>query len=1027
MKPDSDTPLKFSSLIYRVLASCRRVIFLLLTLLMFGGVAAWFFVPDVNTLKPDIEIFLKQELGLKSLKLGSLSWYWVGHLGVKAASSSFSSSDGSLTVQDCDITVNISTLDLLSGKLTPAGIHLRGGVIRIVSDGGRDESRVPIPERITLSDMRLHWKHAELTGSVDQLSLSFDKSDGSLSVRVPGMRLEAQLDDTRLPVDTEIEYSNLDWLPEQWQQHLRGSTSGRLRLRESAAGSWHLVFSVSSEGEEPVSYMFADTDLSLDSLKGELRFIASGGDKLTQVEVRSLEWKLDQNHASAKGMWRNGVLKLSASASRLAMPVIWQSLRPLGDKEWHAWLAGMQHGVASEVRGELELPWPDPLQAPPSAEDAMAMRYHVNGHVQDADISLGIHEDFITRTVADVELDQQGLKAMIVSTKLPHNVGDAAGVLRIPWETMLLNIDGRGEVDGGRLHRWMDEEGAVTAHWEEAASHAEFSVQWMPDESSPRQAFIKLKPLAPWRLELNNMPLKVESGELAWRFGQGIEFSDVVWSTPHLNIKTDVTAAKNEMDQWQVLSMQSQAEGSLDGLVSYFLLPIESASGQVRMNLDFDGQWQGSIDLKDAAWENLLGTRKESGEAMTLSYTGTYGVKQGRQALMIGDIRCKERLLRLHGSGDVSASGLHLNLEQLETASFSGSVEVHAPFGPDPWELDVKAAYLNRNALPASLSRGSDASGKPWALRAELERFIWDDAEIKRASLRLASAQNSIAVLRADSLQSGELAIGDISAIFSMPGGGVVDLRSFRAKLNGLHLALSATLTPESERGMHWRGFAELEGDFGNMMKRAELSTLFDHGSMHALFSGQGEFLSDQPWWQGLDGRLRLRVDNGRVMKGGTLSKFFAAISIADFPSLFLGRRDDLTKPGLGYKRLQMEAVLHGKNVQMHKLAMRASAMDVAGKGAMNLESSEVDLTLVVRPLQNLDAVLSKVPLIRDVFGGAAHSFIRRVYRMHGPITDAEVDRISPEDAGLAAPGMIEQLLNLPARWFGEKEPVADR
>lgn len=1027
MKPDSDLQLKHVSLINRVLTSCRRVIFLFLALVMLTGVAAWLFAPDVNALRPDIETFLKQQLRLKELKLGNLSWYWVGHLGVKAESSSFSSQDGSLTVQECGITVNISTLDLLSGKLTPAGIHLRGGAIHIASDGGRGNAQVLIPELITLSDMTLFWKYEELTGRVDRLSMSFDGSDGSLRVRVPGFHLEAQLDGTRFPVDTEIEFSSLDWLPEQWRQRFRGSVSGRMRLQETSAGEWQLAFSIFSGDEGSIVYMLAGTEMAFDSLNGELRFASGDDGKLTQVEIRSLGWELGESLASATGLWRDGVLSLSASSSRLAMPIIWQGLRPLGGKAWHAWLASMQHGAASEVRAELELPWTDPLHAAPSEEHMAAMRYQVSGHVKDADISLGIHEDFITRTEADVELDQQGLKAMIVSTKLPHDVGDAGGVLQMPWETLILHIDGHGEVDGGRLHRWMDEDGAAAMHWQQAAAHANFSIQWLPDEPLPKKAYIKLQPTAPWGLEFNGMPLRVDSGELAWRFGGGIEFSNVVWATPHLDIRTNVTAAKNDLDQWQVVSMRSRAEGRLDGLVSYFLLPIESATGQIRMALDFDGQWRGKIELKDAAWENLLGTRKESGEAMTVSYTGTNGVKQGRQALLLGNIRCKERLLRLHGSGDVSASGLRLNLEQVETASFSGSVVVQAPFGPDPWELDVKAAYLNRNALPASLSQNADANGKPWALRAELERFIWDDAEIKGASLRLASASNSIAVLKASSLRSGELAVDNISTIFSMPGGGKVDLRSFRAEMNGLHLALSATLTPESKRGMHWRGFAELEGDFGNMMKRTELSTVFEHGNMHALFSGQGEFLSDQPWWKGLDGRLRLRVDNGRVMKGGTLSKFFAAISIADLPSLFFGRRDDLTKPGLGYKRLQMEAVLHGKIVQLHKLAMRASAMDVAGKGAMDLDSSEVDLTLVVRPLQNLDAILSKMPIIRDVFGGAAHSFIRRVYRMHGPIADAEVDRISPEDAGLAAPGMIEQLLNLPEKWFGKKEPIAAR
>ena len=130
--------------------------------------------------------------------------------------------------------------------------------------------------------------------------------------------------------------------------------------------------------------------------------------------------------------------------------------------------------------------------------------------------------------------------------------------------------------------------------------------------------------------------------------------------------------------------------------------------------------------------------------------------------------------------------------------------------------------------------------------------------------------------------------------------------------------------------------------------------------------------------------------------------------------------------PGLGYKRLQMEAVLSGRHVQIHQLAMRSSAMDVAGQGSMDLERSDIDLTLVVRPFQNLDALLSKVPLIRDMFGGMAHSLIRKVYRMHGPIANAEVEQISTAEAGLSKPGLVENLLNLPETWFGKGDGAAE-
>jgi hypothetical protein len=686
----------------------------------------------------------------------------------------------------------------------------------------------------------------------------------------------------------------------------------------------------------------------------------------------------------------------------------------------------MQGGVASDARAELAFAWAAPWKAQPSGSEWDSLQYQVTAHVEDADISLGLDQGAVVHTEADVELDQTGLKAIVVSTELPHAIGMAKGGLSISWDSLLIEIAGTAEADAGRLHAWLDADEATQISWLVAAAATEFSIKWMPKEELPRSAILHLKPLTTWSLEVKNIPIEVPSGEVVWQLDEGIRFNELLWATPHLSGKADMVAKRGNSGAWKIVSMEAHAEGPLFRLAGHFHLPIESAAGTLHTSLKFDGSWHGDIDLKQASWSNLLGTEKAVGDPLNIAYQGKSVEKQGAPTFLMEKIVCRDQLLRLRGDGELSASGLRLNLKRLESRSFSGELAIFLPFGPDPWELDVNADYLNRNALPATLPRSTELRQKSWALRAELKEFLWDDARIEGVTIRLASALNSTGVLKAKMLQTGTVTLSNVAAVFSMPGEGKIDLRSFEAGLGDLHLKLSATLIPGSQPGMLWRGFAKLEGNFGEMMKQAGQSNLFENGDMHVLFSGRGELLRKQPWWQGLDGRLRLRVDDGRLMKGGTLTKFLAATSIADLPALFVGDREDLTKSGLGYKRLQMEAVLRDKNIQIHQLAMRSSAMDVAGQGSMDVEQADIDLTFVVRPLQNLDALLSRLPLIRDILGGAAHSFIRRVYRMHGPIANAEVTQISTSEAGLSDPGMVEYLLNLPGRWFGKGDSVTE-
>jgi len=1024
IKPDLDHQLKLPDLANRALTSCWRVVFLLLALLAVAIASIGLMAPDVKTLRPEIESFLKGELKLQEVELGDLSWYWAGHFGIKADASSFSSHDHAIIIQKSDVTVNISVLDLLSGKIVPAGIHLSGGSLQVAVEHGEPPQSMPLPALVALKDMNLKWKYRDQSGQLEHFTLSYERDARHLFLRTPAMRLEASFDSGFKPDEIEVEYSDLSWLPEKWRSYVEGSVAGEIRLAESGKEVWQLDVTATSAGSVPTHVLLNGASWPLESFHLSL-LVKSSGESITRIESSQFEYRAGENLVKGSMLWNEGgVLKLSATSPHIEMPLIWQGLRPLGDASWHAWLASMKSGIASDARAEVALPWPT-LQQLPTHSEITTMHYQVTGHVKDADLSLGRHEDFIDHVEADVELDESGLKAIVSSADLPHEIGTVKGGLDIPWSSLLLSVNAHGLVDVGKLHARLRKEEADLLGWKAASAEASLSLQWMPEEETPRQAEITLKPSSTWQLEIKETPIQVESGEVKWQLGDRIEFSKLVWSTPQLNLKTEMAALKDEYGEWHISAMQASADGELEKLTTYYLLPVKSAKGRFSATLNYDEKWYGKIGLKGASWENFLGTKKESGDPLSIEYTGSNTSKNGRQVVLINEIRCADNLLRLSGAGEVSQDQLRLNLKEIESESFAGAIDILAPFSSDPWELNVHASYLNRNALPEVLSRDPDMK-KHWVLRANLERFVWDDAEINGVSIKLASALNSVAVMKADSMQNGELLLNNILAIFAMPGGGVIDLRSLEASLDGLHLNLSATLMSEPDGGTVWRGFAGLEGNFGNMMKRAELSNLFEDGAMHVLFSGKGELFADQPWWQGIDGRLRMRVDHGRLMKGGTLSKFMAAISLADLPSLFFGSREDITKPGLGYKRLQVEATMHGKDVQVHKVAMRSSAMDLAGKGMVEMDSAKIDLTLVMRPFQNLDAILSKVPLIRDMFGGAAHSFLRKIYRMHGPIADARVDEISPEAAGLAAPGVFESLLNLPEKWFG-REKVADR
>jgi len=995
----------------------QRVTMLLLLLIALSGVAAWWLVPDINRMRPHIESLLKQELQLSKLTLQDLSWYWAGYVGFKVAHCSFETTDGMVILNDSQLSVQISLVGLLRGKLWPKRVSLHGGVLHINASSYNHEKYTSFtPTHLTLDDMKVQWRYASYQGTLDSAALDIDTASGSALLRMPGFRLTASLNPHNQFISADWKFDDMQWLPVEWQKFMLGDISGEAHLTQQNKLQWQLK--MQTQGTAAINFPAGPFQLPFNQLLSTWLISFDEQHNLQQWDMPSLKWQQGKNQGLGNAHWQDGEFTLYADSEHLDMPLLWSWLRPLDDsQDWQNWLGRMNAGVASDIQVSLSMPWIEPLKDLPKDQDWDALRYHVSAEINDADIHLGFTNDRLVHSKANVDIDEHGLQANISHVELPHQAGTASGSLYMPWKSLDINIKAHGQTDIGKLQQWMNPEHAESMHWGSAPATTAFEMQWNSLEENPSKLHISLKPSTTWHLEPNNMPLQIKSGEIVWDMKQGLSAKQLGIHSKFFHGSLSFQSTENAQKELQLKSLTSHIQGDFSDIVAYYHIPIDQASGQLQANINFDHDWHGALNFKQAAWKNFLGSSKPIGQAMQVAFRGNFE----HDNLTLNKLFCDQAPIQLNGSGQINKHGLKLDLLSLKAPAFDGALKVSAPFTKEPWEMIINARYLNRKALPEQLPQTKTMADKAWSLRANIDTFVWDDAIMKGVSIKLASKRNSAGIFKAHNIHSGTLDLQDVSALFALPGGGAVDLRQLSASMSKQHLMLSASLNPEKGGGMHWRGFAQLSGDFGDTMQRAELTKLFAGGDMQALFLGQGVLLRDQPWWDGLRGRLRLRVDDGTILKGGTLTKTLAAVSLVDLPDLFFGNRKDLNQDGLYYKRLQIEASLQDQMFNIQKLGLRSSAMDIAGKGSLNLEKNNIDLKMIVRPFQNLDAMLGKIPLLRDLLGGAAHSLIRKVYHMHGPISNATVDQISPEEAGLSNPGLIETLLSLPDLWFGKK------
>lgn len=1005
------------------LASCRRMVLLLLLAMALSAAFVYWQMPPLSTIKPEIEVYLKKQLGLSSLDLGELSWYWAGHLWVRSDGISFESPN--LKYADGEVSIRIPFLRLLFTDFLPNRIRLHGGRLQLHLLQTESPLPVAIPDSELLLDrVALDWKVGQQSGHMDYLTFTLDKQR-RLALTSPTTTLTGQLDEDMLPVNIDLTILRLDGLadgmiradnaPPTLHASLHRIHPTQWSLYCDLAGHPNFVLWPASKVPIPAERLTVQGTIEANRKNGTL--------EISRIFFDSIHWSQAGNVMDAQAAWMNGQLHITASTTHLALPLVWQALHGLdGSPTWHRWLSSMHAGQIHRAQAEMKLNWATPWKSPPTATNMQAMAFSVQGDVEGADISLGTDGGQLHNMRATISLDQEHLHGVIHSAELPHGAGHINGTLDIHWDDLKMDINGAGQVDLVALAKWQQPELLDIASWRSSASEAHFHVLWSATSDHPEAMKLSFQPSEPWHLDIKTIPVRIDDGSVDWVLNQGISAKELNFSTELSHGSASFHALRTAAGNWHLASLQTRFQTDLGFAAQYFEIPIAKPQGQVTTTMVFkDGAFDGTLDLAQASWSNFLGTKKDPGAQLSLQAKGN--IVQQEQAWKLNVERfqtIENAIMQARGEGELNSQGLFLHVQHMQTGAFNGSLLVQAPFGPARWTLDVDARFLDHSALPDKLPHA--ATSKEWELAARIDRFNWGEASLNGVRLKLDSATDSLGSFRARHVHTSRLDLENLSCDFALPGKSMIDVRALKADLSGHQLFLSATLKPSENGSLLWHGFAEVSGDFGRLMVKGGLSKRFMGGKMHALFSGEGTFMKERPWWEGMNGRLRLRVDDGRILEGGPLTRLLALMSLADLPKILFGQRKDLIGPGLMYERLQMEGILSNEHFNIYNLAMRATALDMAGRGTINLANNNIDLLMIVHPLQNLDAILNKIPLLRDLLGDSSHSLFSRVYRMKGPLEEAKVEPATPQESEMALKKMVQGLFELPEQWFGRSQ-----
>ena len=181
--------------------------------------------------------------------------------------------------------------------------------------------------------------------------------------------------------------------------------------------------------------------------------------------------------------------------------------------------------------------------------------------------------------------------------------------------------------------------------------------------------------------------------------------------------------------------------------------------------------------------------------------------------------------------------------------------------------------------------------------------------------------------------------------------------------------------------------------------------------SLQGEISAKGESAED--FRRSALGAVKLKVEHGSIRQFPTLSKIF---SILNFSQLLKGRLPDMVEGGMPYNKITGDFAIRDGFASTQNLYLDSNAINLSAVGKLDLVKNELDLSIGVRPLQTVDKVVSRIPIVGWILTGKDHSLITTYFEAKGRIEDPKVTAVPVKSLAKGVLNIFKRVFELPGR-----------
>jgi len=189
--------------------------------------------------------------------------------------------------------------------------------------------------------------------------------------------------------------------------------------------------------------------------------------------------------------------------------------------------------------------------------------------------------------------------------------------------------------------------------------------------------------------------------------------------------------------------------------------------------------------------------------------------------------------------------------------------------------------------------------------------------------------------------------------------------------------------------------------------------------TLGGVLTSQGEDAAD--FWRNLSGDLTLAMRDGRIGHYTVTARILALLNMAQLLEL---KEPEPAGEGMPYQSLTADIKIAGGVARTENLVLESRAMKVNAVGHANLAEEMVDLTVAVKPFQNVDRIITQIPVAGWLLGGKEQSLVVAYYQVTGPLRDPQVTPIPFKSVARNIFGIFRNLLEIPEALTGPYEDL---